>query len=1027
VKKSKLGSVKYLLLLLLSLSAVAQVTTGALTGRVTDPSGAAIPNSPVVLEDPARAYRREVFTGADGRYVFPQLPAAAYRLTVSLAKFAPLTRESIEIAPGQTRREDVSLRLAGTQTGIEVADSTRAASESAQIGLTLDAERIKSLPLNRRDFLQLALLAPGIAPPVQDSELSSRGAFAMHASGAREEFNQYLLDGVDNNDPYNGRFVLQPPVETIQEFRVETNSYGAEFGRSAGGQINIVTRSGSNVWHGEAFEYFRNRSLDARNYFESPSERARYQRNQYGGALGGPVRQDKAYFYANFGGLVERRGFSRLGVVPSPAERRGDLSGLGQPVIDPFTQRPFPGNIIPPSRIHPLAGRVLDLFPQATVFQPVLRDNLPQGSGRLDTHGFNFRYSYGTQDLFEPYAEEAQSIPGFGNRVNNTGHNAMAHHTHAFSPHVLHSLRAGFTRSFRQVLPENNQRNIGQEWGVNWLNVRPRDYGYPLFNIQGYSTVGDAAPLPIERRSNTYQITESLQIHRGRHLFKLGADLRRQEVNGYLDYFARGQLIFGGALTGTGIGDLLLGFPQTAIQSQFDNPQTLKSYFSGFWFQDDWKVTPRLTLNFGLRYEYFQPPVDRFNRMSAFDPATGTLAQVGTNGIRRSVMAPDRNNFAPRLGLAYSVNANTVIRAGYGIFYDAGMFVVNSSQYFNPPYFNIRVWFPTATSLISLTNPFPSEGGFVPPATLNTVSPDAVTSNLQHWSFSIERQIGRATTLSVGYVGSKGFHLVRARDLNQPLPGPGNPQENRPQPRFGGIFFSETGANSSYHSLQLNLNRRLARGVSVLASYTYGKSIDDTSSFITSGPDKNFPQNSRNYRAERARSSFDMRQRFAGTATWTLPGTRVWTRNFELRGIFTAQTGQPFSPYLRFDNSNTGNTGGTFGYDRPDLVGDANLGGQSAERWFNTAAFAVPAPYRFGNAGRNILTGPALATVDSSVARVFSIQERYRLTASFEAFNLLNRTNFQLPERFLDEPSTFGRILSARSPRQLQLSLRFQF
>jgi len=1010
-------------LLLFALSAFSQVTTGTLTGRVLDPSGAAVPSAAVSITDAQHGFRRETVSGPDGLYRFPQLPPNSYVITSTVPSFAPFSRVKVAIAPGQTRREDLNLTIAGAQIELDVAATARTASESAQQGLTLDAERIASLPLNRRDFLQLALLAPGITPPVQDSELSSRGAFAMHASGGREEFNQYLLDGVDNNDPYNNRFILQPPVETIQEFRVESNSYGAEFGRSAGGQINIITRGGSNFWHGEAFEYFRNRELDARNFFEAPTEKARYQRNQFGGALSGPIQADKTFFYANFGGLAERRGFSRLGVVPSAALRSGDLTSLGKPVIDPFAQHPFPGNIIPASRIHPLSARVLDLFPSTNLFQPVLRDTLPQGSGRLDTKEFNFRYSYGTQNLFEPYAEEAQSIPGFGNKVRNSGHNTMGHHTRAFTPKILHSLRAGFSRSFRQVRPENSDRDIGREWGVNWLHVRPRDYGFPLFNIQGFSSVGDAVPLPIERYSNTYQLTESVQIQRGRHLFKLGGDVRRQEVNGYLDYFARGQLTFGGALTGSGIGDLLLGFPQTAIQSQFDNPQTLKSYFTGVWVQDDWKLSPRLTLNLGLRYEYFMPPVDRFDRMAAFDPATGRLSQVGQNGVRRSVMAPDRNNFAPRLGLAYSVDANTVLRAGYGLFYDAGMFVVNSSQYFNPPYFSIRVWFPTATVFPSLTNPFPSNGGIVPPATLNTVSPDAKTTNLQHWSFSVERQLGQATTLSLGYIGSKGTNLVRSRDLNQPLPQAGNPQANRPRPAFGGIFFIETGANSNYHSLQANLNRRLARGLSILASYTGSKSIDDTSSFITSGPDKNFPQNSRNYAAERALSSFDMRQRLTATAAWTIPHTR----NLEVRGIFTAQSGQPFSPYLRFDNSNTGNTGGTFGYDRPNVNGDPNLSNPSPNRWFRTEAFALPDRYSFGNAGRNVLTGPALATVDSSLARVFYIKEHYRLTASVEAFNLLNRTNFELPERFLDEPSTFGRVLSAKSPRQVQLSLRLQF
>ncbi len=263
---------KYLLSLVFAMSAAAQVTTGALTGRVLDPSGAAVPSAVVVLTDPARGFRRETTTAIDGFYRFPLLPAHSYNLSTEVPNFAPFTRTGIAINPGQTRREDLTLALAGAKTVAEVAATTRTPSESAQVGLTLDAERIATLPLNRRDFLQLALLAPGVSPPVQDSELSSRGAFAMHASGAREEFNQFLLDGVDNNDPYNNRFLLQPPVETIQEFRVETNSYGAEFGRSAGGQINIITRSGSNYWHGELFEYFRNRELDARNFFESPAE-----------------------------------------------------------------------------------------------------------------------------------------------------------------------------------------------------------------------------------------------------------------------------------------------------------------------------------------------------------------------------------------------------------------------------------------------------------------------------------------------------------------------------------------------------------------------------------------------------------------------------------------------------------------------------------------------------------------------------------------------------------------------------------
>jgi hypothetical protein len=518
------------------------VTSGSLSGRVLDPSGAAVPGAAVELEDPLRGAQRQTVSGADGLYLFTLLPPSGYRVRVSAPGFAALALEGLSIGPGQARREDVTLPLAGVSETTEVAAAARPADAAGQ-GLTLESERIRSLPLNRRDFLQLALLAPGVAPPAQDSELSSRGAFAMHANGAREEFNQYLLDGVDNNDPYNNRFLLQPPVETIQEFRVETGGYGAEFGRSAGGQVNIITRSGTNELHGELYEYFRNRALDAGNFFEG-ERKARYQRNQFGGALGGPLRRNRAFFHGNFGGIVERQGLPRLGVVPTAAQRAGDLSGSSRPATDPFTQRPFPGNVIPASRIHPLAGRVLDLFPVSATGafqgQPVLRDSNPQGSARFDQRfsardELTLRYSYGLQNLFEPYAEDSRALPGFGNVVRNAGHNAMAHYTKTLSPWAVNSLRLGFTRSFRQVLPENHLVDVGRLWGVNWLNVRPRDYGYPSISVQGFSPVGDATPLPIERYSNSYQITEGLQLQAGRHVFKLGADVRRQEVNGFLD------------------------------------------------------------------------------------------------------------------------------------------------------------------------------------------------------------------------------------------------------------------------------------------------------------------------------------------------------------------------------------------------------------------------------------------------------------------------------------------------------------
>jgi hypothetical protein len=413
--------------------------------------------------------------------------------------------------------------------------------------------------------------------------------------------------------------------------------------------------------------------------------------------------------------------------------------------------------------------------------------------------------------------------------------------------------------------------------------------------------------------------------------------------------------------------------------------------------------------------------------MTTFDFTTAKLVQVGTAGVPRSGINPDRNNFAPRLGFAWNPTGNFTLRGGYGIYYDAGMFTVSSAQYYNPPQFNLLVFFPTQTSLLTLQNPFPTDGGFAPPASLNILSRDSVTSYLQHWSFSGQTNSRTLGTLSVAYAGSKGTHLVRARDINQPPPGPGDVQERRPLPAYSNFFFIETAANSNYHSLQVALDRPLGRGFSLWAAYTLGRSMDDASAFLATKADPNFPQNSSDLRPERGYSSFDVRQRLVAAYIWSLPKVNVLTRNTELRGITTLQSGSPFTPLLRFDNSNTGNTGGNFGSDRPDLIGDPSLSNRGAAEWFNTAALAVPQPYHFGTAGRNILRGPGTVSFDVSLARRFALTERAALLFEAQAFNLINHTNFLLPEIYADEPTSFGRIFAAKSPRQLQLALRFTF
>ena len=1023
-----------------SLALLAQVNTGSISGYVLDPSGKAIPGASVALEDTAHSLTRSTPSSPAGYYEFDGLPPAEYRLSVNAASFAPLTMQAIRIEVDQRVRLDLHTALAGRGEKIAVTSQTPATNnDSSELGAVLNQSLVEGLPLNERDFLQLALLLPGTTTPVEGSQLSTRGDFAMHANGGREENNNFLLDGVDNNDSDVRGYVLQPSVDAIQEFKIATNSYSAEYGVASAGQINIVTRSGSNEFHGSLYDYLRNRDLDARNFFDG-SVKPQFIRNQFGAALGGPVVKNSTFFFASYEGLQEGEGQTQLGTVPTLAVRSGDLSSLGTTVVDPFTGQPFPNNTIPASRISPYAADVLSLFPQPNLpgasgnylSNPIENVKENEGTVRLDhrlsdNSQLTARYNYGSQNLFEPFAENQTELPGFGDYVFNRGHNALVQYLKTLSPRTINSVLVGFNRAVRQVFAQNYQTNVNALWGVDYLPTVPRDYGYPGISVTGYSRVGDVASLPIDRADNTFQAADTLTLIRGAHSIKIGGELRALQLNGYVEVYARGSIDFTGALTGTGIGDALLGLPTLDIQSKYTGPQTLRSKsWSGF-VQDDWKVTRNLTLNLGLRYEYDSPATDPTNRMSTFDFATGQTEQVGTNGLSRSGTRAKEDDFAPRVGFAWSPLKHTVIRGAYGIYYDSGMFVVNSSLYYNPPYFTISVYFPSATSLISLANPFAASNGFVPPAALSFISPDFVPAYVQHWNFNIQQDLHRWGTLSVAYAASKGTDLPRSLDINQPYPGSSPIASRAPYPQYSNMLMTESGGNSEYQSLQVMFNRQLAARLQILASYTFSKSIDDTSAFLPTSADQNFPQDSHNYRLERALSSYDEPNRATIALLYRIPGSSAWTRGFEASSIITAQSGQPFTPELSTDNSNTGNTGGNFGIDRPNVLFNPKLSNPTPQEWFNTAAFQIPPQYTWGDAGRNILRGPGLATVDLSLRRRFMLRERMNLTAEAQAFNLFNRANFNLPDAFADQPLTFGKIFSAQAPRQIQFALRLAF
>jgi Carboxypeptidase regulatory-like domain/TonB dependent receptor len=1029
-----------LALFILTLQLPAQVNTGAVSGYLLDPSSKAIPNAPVSIEDTARSLTRSGRTNSSGFYEFDGLPPAEYRVSANADSFAPLQTEPIRVEVDQQLRLDLHPTIAVKGERVVVQGATPdLSSDSGELGAVFDQNLVSGLPLNERDFLQLALLLPGVGPPVAGSQLSTRGTFAMHANGGREEANNFLLDGVDNNDSDTRGYVLQPSVDAIQEFKIATNSYSAEYGNAGAGQVNIITRGGGNQFNGTVYDYLRNRDLDARNFFDG-STKPQYIRNQFGAGLGGPIVRNSTFFFLNYEGLRNVEGETQLGTVPTDAVRGGNLSSLGVPAFNPFTGVPFTGGIIPKSLISSNAAQVLALFPEPNLpgnsgnylSNPVGTNNQNEGSARIDHRisdnaRITARYTYGRRDLFEPFAENQTELPGFGDFVFDRGHNALLSYQQTFGPRTINSVTAGFNRAVRQVFPQNYTVNVNQQWGVSYLPTVPRDFGYPGISVTGFSRVGDVASLPIDRADNTYQIGDNLTLNRGAHSIKIGGEFRALELNGYVEVYSRGQINFTGALTGSGIGDLLFGLPTLGIHSTYTGPQTLRSKSINAYVQDDWKITRNLTVNLGFRYEYDSPATDPTNRMATFDFQTGSTVQVGTNGISRSGTQGWNGGFDPRVGFAWSPMNKTVIRGGYGIYHDAGMFVVDSSLYYNPPYFTVSVFFPSATSLITLANPFATSNGFVPPAALSILSPNFKPSYTQHWNLNIQREIDRVGVFTIAYAASKGTDLPRSLDINQPFPGSAPLYTRAPYPAFSNILETESGGNSEYQSLQLSLKRQLSGRLSVVAAYTFSKSIDDTSAFLPTSSDQNFPQDSHNYRLERSLSSFDVPHRGTIAFLYRIPGASPWIRGFELSSIITAQSGLPFTPELSSDNSNTGNTGGNFGIDRPNVLHNPTLSNPTPSEWFDVTAFAIPPQFTWGNAGRNILRGPGLFTTDLSLRRVFALRERLRLTAEAQSFNLFNQANFNQPDAFADQPLTFGKIFSAKDPRQIQFALRLAF
>ena len=1041
---------------LLPVVSAAQTHNGSVRGIIYDPTGAVIAGARIDLTNTSTGDVRTTNADGDGEYAISSLPAGNYKVEVTATAFVKFG-STIEVLVNQVHRLDVNLEVGGPSPYVIRTYEPHFKQDSASLGTVIENRQVTGLPLDGRNFYELSLLVPGAVPPAQGSAGSVRGDFAFSVNGAREDANNFLLDGVYNIDPKLNTFGVRPSVEAIREFEMLTSTYDASFGRNPGAQVNVVLNSGSNDFHGSLFEFHRNAALDARNFFAPASEpKPKYIRNQFGGSVGGPIKRDRTFFFADYEGTRSREGITRIANVPTALERAGNFSEgrFGVPT-NPFTGMPFDNGIIPDFFIHPVGRAIAALYPlpnrndplQNFVSSPVLRDDNDSFDVRVDHHLTNsaqltFRYSFGDRDLFEPFTGPSFSlVPGFGDFVNRRSQNGMTALTWILTPNLVSESRFAFSRVAAAVKQEASVLN--SDVGLPTISPLERDLGLSFITITGFSPLGDEGNNPQNSVTNVYQFLNNWSYVRGNHLIKFGADLRFSQQNAFRDVESRGRLQFSPflTLTNNALADLLLGFPLVTSVARVDNPQQVRTESYNFFINDNYRVTPRLTLTGGLRYEYNSPPVDAEDRATIFDVATQSLVPVGTNGVPRSGFDADKNNFAPRVGFAWTVGNDhaTVLRGGYGIYYDQSPLAPAEALYFNSPFFDNNIFFPLLGLPLTLSDPFPAFFPFALPDSALAIQRDLRTGYMQHWNFNVERQV-RTAVFEVAYVGSKGTKLLTARDINQPQPSvlpPGLPFVPRPDPRFDDIDLLESRANSNYHALQARYQQRLSRGLTALASYTWSKSIDDASNFFSSAGDPNFPQNSFNAAAERGRSNFDVRHRLSVSYSYALPfgqssrdgWVSTLVNGWETYGIVTLQSGRPFTVALlpEIDNSGTGRSILGFGNnDRPNLVGNPELSSPSTSQWFNTSAFAFPAPGTFGNAGRNILDGPGFHNVNASLVKNTSFTEQVKLQFRAEVFNLFNHPNFNLPDNFLGSP-TFGRITSARDPRHILFGLKLLF
>ncbi len=1067
--------------LLLPMAALAQAA-GQINGVVTDASGGVLPGVSIEVTSVATGAVRTAVTGADGAYTIPLLQPGDYNVRASLSGFRSALREAVRVTVTETARVAFALEVGQvTETITVVADQTLVETANATRGIVIDAKTIVDLPLNGRNFTQLGMTIPGVlAPPSGlggQAGDATPGGFGnvtggFNVNGMRNQSNNFLLDGATNNDTFNTGFVLRPPPEAIQEFKILTHAFGAEYGRNAGSVVNVVTKSGSNTLSGAAWEFNRDDSLQARNFF-APADQPKpvLRQNQFGGALGGPLVKNRLFGFGYYEGYRNDSGITNNMAVLSDAQRRGDFSALSTPIRDPLTGQPFPGNVIPDGRLSPVARQLMnDFIPPANsagnryITSPTVTDD-------RDQFGMRFDYQLSTaQSLLVRYmrSETERSRPRIvsaaDQRALATLQDLMVSHNHVFSSNVINQARFAVNRI--SANPEVTSGLSPRDYGINLPNTNPAAVGLPSIALQGLlgpagtpvsqvAFLGDVQQPFVDRINHVWQIADDFTWIRGRHSLKFGGDVRREAMRIAFINRPNGDLTFSGGITGNAAADFLLGLPAQVRATTTQAIQDGYGWLFAGYAQDEFRLTPQLTLSLGLRYELPLPFIDKNDAISGF--RTGAQSQVfpnaptglvypGDTGVPRGVVPTDKNNLAPRLAAVWDPfgDGKTSIRTAFGVFYDA---LAGQGDFFQS-----GVLSPPFTPLVELNTPTPIT--LADPLAAVAGPPNPFPGNLTiigwgdqfespyayHFNVGVQRQIGSTIGVEVAYVGSRGFHLPIFMEVNPGVFVPGQTMQGpRVMPAFSLVRPTFSAARSWFDSLQASARMLPTRGLNLLASYTLGKATDHVSGLNIGGETRpvlpvaqgDEASLERALELEKGPALFDARHRFVISFGYELPRledraalVRYVAGGWQVNGIYQAQTGFPLTVTrgavldIRYQTW------------RPDVTCDPNNGPKTTSQYFDTSCFALQSlaqtGERPGNAGRNTVRGPGFQRTDLSIFKHFDFAGRHRIQVRLETFNLWNQERFGQPSGTFGA-ATFGQITTAEDGRIIQLGLRYSF